>query len=104
MRRKLGLSWFILFFTQVPWIQVGRASQRKRSGIPMSTGTSREASPQRYTPSRPGRTVGRPPIKPVMTEKILKQSREAESALADALVSNLQQKSNINLEHLLFNV
>jgi len=64
---------------------VGRASQRKRSGIPMSTGTSREASPQRYTPSRPQRTVGRPPIKPVMTEKILKQSREAESALADAL-------------------
>lgn len=53
----------------------------------MSTGTSREASPQRYTPSRPQRTVGRPPIKPVMTEKILKQSREAESALADALKS-----------------
>merc|ERR1719319_1019627 len=66
---------------------VGRASQRKRSGIPMSTVTSREASPQRYTPSRPQRTVGRPPIKPVMTEKILKQSREAESALADALKS-----------------
>ena len=29
----------------------------------------------------------RPPIKPLMTEKILRQSREAESALADALVS-----------------
>jgi len=69
---------------------VGR-SARKRSGIPRSTGTSREASPSRYglTPSRGPRGVGvgssRPPIKPLMTEKILRQSREAESALADAL-------------------
>ena len=30
----------------------------------------------------------RPPIKALMTEKILRQSREAESALADALVSS----------------
>jgi len=72
---------------------VGRASARKRSGIPRSTGTSREASPSRYglTPGRGARGVGvgsaRPPIKPLMTEKILRQSREAESALADALVS-----------------
>lgn len=70
---------------------VGRASARKRSGIPRSTGTSREASPSRYglTPGRGARGVGvgsaRPPIKPLMTEKILRQSREAESALADAL-------------------
>merc|ERR1719244_2529922 len=53
---------------------VGR-SARKRSGIPRSTGTSREASPSRYglTPSRGPRGVGvgssRPPIKPLMTEK-----------------------------------
>ena len=68
-------------------VQVGRGSgpQRKRSGIPLSTGTSREASPNRFTPARP--PSRRPPVKPVMTEKILRQSREAESAFADALVS-----------------
>jgi len=78
---------------------VGRASARKRSGIPRSTGTSREASPSRYglTPSRGARGVGvgsaRPPIKPLMTEKILRQSREAESALADALKSPRKKSS-----------
>jgi len=67
---------------------VGRSAGRKRSGIPRSTGTSRETSPQRFgnTPvrglPRPG---ARPPVKPLLTEKILRQSREAESALADAL-------------------
>merc|ERR1719228_1930169 len=78
---------------------VGRASARKRSGIPRSTGTSREASPNRYglTPGRGARGVGvgsaRPPIKPLMTEKILRQSREAESALADAMKSPRKKSS-----------
>lgn len=34
----------------------------------------------------------RPPQRPVMAQKILQQSREAESALADALVSLDTQK------------
>lgn len=34
----------------------------------------------------------RPPQRPVMAQKILQQSREAESALADALVSLHIQK------------
>jgi len=61
-------------------------SARKRSGIPRSTGTSREASPSRYGANR-GVGVGsrRPPATPHLTERILRQSREAESALADAL-------------------
>ncbi|XP_066957504.1 CLIP-associating protein 1-B isoform X41 [Macrobrachium rosenbergii] len=76
---------------------------RRRSGIPRSTGTSREPSPNRYSglssltssksrsrsisgatempPQVPGKT------RQVMAQKILQQSREAESALADALVS-----------------
>merc|ERR1719270_905482 len=68
---------------------VGRVGARKRSGIPRSTGTSREPSPSRYgTPSSRGvatRGPGRPHVRPTMTEQILRQSREAESALADAL-------------------
>ena len=66
------------------------------SGISRSTtgsrDTSRETSPTR-TPgiSRYRRSSDRPPIspatRPVMAQKILQQSREAESALADALVS-----------------
>ena len=38
---------------------------------------------------RPVHTMStdRPPQRPVMAQKILQQSREAESALADALVS-----------------
>merc|ERR1719270_2920025 len=70
---------------------VGRVGARKRSGIPRSTGTSREPSPSRYgTPSSRGvatRGPGRPHVRPTMTEQILRQSREAESALADALKS-----------------
>ncbi|XP_066957362.1 CLIP-associating protein 1 isoform X14 [Macrobrachium rosenbergii] len=76
---------------------------RRRSGIPRSTGTSREPSPNRYSglssltssksrsrsisgatempPQVPGKT------RQVMAQKILQQSREAESALADALRS-----------------
>ncbi|MPC19931.1 hypothetical protein E2C01_012860 [Portunus trituberculatus] len=76
---------------------------RRRSGIPRSTGTSREPSPTRYTalsgisPSKcRSRSISgtseMPPQVPVksrqvMAQKILQQSREAESALADALVS-----------------
>lgn len=62
--------------------------RRGSSGIPRSTDTSRESSPSRYRHYRSG---GRPPIQPslsrppVMAQKILQQSREAESALADAL-------------------
>jgi len=60
-------------------------SARKRSGIPRSTGTSREASPSRYGANRGGVGSRRPPATPHLTERILRQSREAESALADAL-------------------
>ncbi|XP_071512320.1 CLIP-associating protein 1 isoform X11 [Panulirus ornatus] len=76
---------------------------RRRSGIPRSTGTSREPSPNRYSglsgisPSKSrsrsiSGTSEMPPQVPgksrqVMAQKILQQSREAESALADALVS-----------------
>ncbi|XP_069987943.1 CLIP-associating protein 2 isoform X20 [Penaeus vannamei] len=76
---------------------------RRRSGIPRSTGTSREPSPSRYSglsgisPSKSrSRSISgaseMPPQVPgksrqVMAQKILQQSREAESALADALRS-----------------
>ncbi|XP_023711938.1 CLIP-associating protein 2 isoform X7 [Cryptotermes secundus] len=82
---------------------VGRP-RRLSSGIPRSTGTSREASretsPNRFgltgihdrsfgckLRGRPGHNMSteRPPQRPVMAQKILQQSREAESALADAL-------------------
>ena len=68
------------------------------SGIPRSRGSSRDASPSsrygsggRYAGQHAGqlrasaeRTL---PKRPLLTESVLKQSREAESALADALVS-----------------
>ncbi|XP_076047968.1 CLIP-associating protein isoform X10 [Oratosquilla oratoria] len=72
---------------------------RRRSGIPRSTGTSREPSPSRYsnlgsiTPNKnrsrsiSGASEMPPKPRQVMAQKILQQSREAESALADALVS-----------------
>ena len=82
--------------------QVGRP-RKSSSGIPRSRGSSRDASPSsryggRYAhaTSHGGqqqagqlrasaeRTL---PKRPLLTENILKQSREAESALADALVS-----------------
>ena len=72
--------------------QVGRP--RRSSGIPRSRGSSREASPsshhryggriQSQLRASAERTL---PKRPLLTENILKQSREAESALADALVS-----------------
>lgn len=72
--------------------------RRGISGIPRSTtgsrDTSREASPTRgHSLSRFRRNSDRPPLspatRPVMAQKILQQSREAESALADALVCSI---------------
>ena len=70
------------------------------SGIPRSRGSSRDASPSsRYGSGGGGRYAGQHagqlrasaertlPKRPLLTESVLKQSREAESALADALVS-----------------
>lgn len=70
---------------------------KKASGIPRSLANSRETSPTRsniatykrnlYTTGSP-RRPDRPPInpaRPILAQKILQQSREAESALADAL-------------------
>ena len=66
------------------------------SGIPRSRGSSRDASPSsRYGSGGGGRYAGQLrasaertlPKRPLLTESVLKQSREAESALADALVS-----------------
>ena len=52
-----------------------------------TTAPNREASPSRYGANRGGVGSRRPPATPHLTERILRQSREAESALADALVS-----------------
>lgn len=63
--------------------------RRGSSGIPRSTDTSRESSPSRYKYRAGSLGGGRPPVQPtrpgIMAQKILQQSREAESALADAL-------------------
>lgn len=62
---------------------------RRSSGIPRSTASSREHSPTRssnYGQFNKSRTPQPQTKRPLMTENILKQSREAESALADALV------------------
>ena len=53
------------------------------------TNINREASPSRYGATRGGVGSRRPPATPHLTERILRQSREAESALADALVSHI---------------
>lgn len=81
---------------------------KKKSGIPRSLAGSRETSPTRphpaggtlkrtpgsaggagFSTSSPRRGVDRPPInptgRPVLAQKMLQQSREAECALADAL-------------------
>ncbi|XP_068894094.1 CLIP-associating protein 1-A isoform X5 [Tenebrio molitor] len=65
--------------------------RRLSSGIPRSTtgsrDTSRETSPNRSTLGRFRRGSDRPPLspasRPVLAQKILQQSREAENALAD---------------------
>ena len=70
-------------------------SRRRPSGIPRSRGSSREPSPSRSYGLR--YNLRTPPAaqqqRPLLTEKILKQSREAENVLADALVSFEQKKS-----------
>lgn len=65
---------------------------RRFSGQGMrSTETSRDPSPQRYGLERNissklrGKSVYMSPRPPVMAQRMLQQSREAESALADAL-------------------
>lgn len=74
---------------------------KKTQVIPRSLVNSRETSPTRnsvhqtvrrlgYLPSHSPRRQERPPIiptRPVLAQKILQASREAENALADALVS-----------------
>ncbi|KAL1140352.1 hypothetical protein AAG570_000284, partial [Ranatra chinensis] len=75
--------------------QFGDRSRRSPSYSRSTTG-SRETSPCRYTPlpslsklrTRSGNQAERPPIqpsRPVMAQRILQQSLEAENALADAL-------------------
>ncbi|XP_050524463.1 CLIP-associating protein 1 [Daktulosphaira vitifoliae] len=72
-------------------------SRRGSSGIPRSQDTSREASPNRYSSLGSHSSSRRPPIlptsRPIMAQKILLQSREAESALADALGTTGSHKS-----------
>lgn len=71
---------------------------KKASGIPRSLANSRETSPTRVntmkrsiystnSPRRPERPPVNPIRPPVLAQKMLQQSREAESALADALVT-----------------
>lgn len=76
---------------------------KKTPVIPRSLVNSRETSPTRngvhqtvrrlgYLPSNSPRRQERPPIvptRPVLAQKILQASREAENALADALVMTL---------------
>lgn len=77
------------------------AGRYRPSGIPRSRGSSREASPSRAYGLRYNlrASVERP--KAQLTEKILRQSREAENALADALVSfafvHLEQKLGLGI-------
>eukprot|EP00096_Caligus_rogercresseyi_P004598 TRINITY_DN1894_c0_g1_i8.p1 TRINITY_DN1894_c0_g1~~TRINITY_DN1894_c0_g1_i8.p1 ORF type:complete len:1296 (-),score=334.58 TRINITY_DN1894_c0_g1_i8:1093-4980(-) len=78
---------------------------RRRSGIPRSTGPSREASPNRFGSPSPAKfrsgkaaislaaSVERPPKRPLLTEKILRQSRDAESAFANALKNYPRKRS-----------
>uniref|UniRef100_A0A182LSK9 TOG domain-containing protein n=1 Tax=Anopheles culicifacies TaxID=139723 RepID=A0A182LSK9_9DIPT len=74
----------------------GTVPKKTQSGIPRSLANSRETSPTRSHTQfgslrRPGYGTGsprRPPLnpgRPVLAQKILQQSREAENALADAL-------------------
>ena len=72
----------------------GAGPRRRPTGIPRSRGSSREPSPSRSYGLRYNlRTPpAAPTVRPHLTENILKQSREAESALADALVSLFVQR------------
>lgn len=92
---------------------------KKTPTIPRSLVNSRETSPTRngvhqsvrrlgYLPNKSPRRQERPPIvpsKPVLAQKILQASREAENALADALVcllinvfSNIQRIFFLRIE------
>ena len=93
------------YFTFAYQMGVTPRSRRTSSGIPRSTGPSRETSPNRYSggygqrrigTGRSGITPDRPPKRPQMTEKILKQSLEAETAIADALVRLWQYQNYYN--------
>uniref|UniRef100_A0A6M2DJN9 Putative microtubule associated-protein orbit n=1 Tax=Xenopsylla cheopis TaxID=163159 RepID=A0A6M2DJN9_XENCH len=70
------------------------SAKKKGSGIPRSLASSRETSPTRtgtYRRMLFNNKRDRPPInpnKPVMAQKILQQSREAELSLADALMDD----------------
>lgn len=80
---------------------------KKTPIIPRSLANSRETSPTRngvhqtvrrlgYLPCSSPRRPERPPIvptKPISAQKILQASREAENALADALVNTARRAS-----------
>ncbi|XP_059082862.1 CLIP-associating protein 1-like isoform X2 [Tigriopus californicus] len=81
--------------------------RRSSNGIPGSSTSSREPSPgrgvssikkrtvgksERFSPGPPSVTKSRPPKQPLMTENILRQSREAETALAYALNSQAERR------------
>ena len=94
IKSKICLIYLAIISVSFLVCQVGRP--RRSSGIPRSRGSSREASPSshrygtssRYAQSQLRASAERTlPKRPLLTENILKQSREAESALADALVS-----------------
>uniref|UniRef100_A0A182K2B0 TOG domain-containing protein n=1 Tax=Anopheles christyi TaxID=43041 RepID=A0A182K2B0_9DIPT len=76
--------------------QTGTVPKKTQSGIPRSLANSRETSPTRShtqfgslrRPAYGTSSPRRPPLnpgRPVLAQKILQQSREAENALADAL-------------------
>ncbi|XP_041774304.1 CLIP-associating protein isoform X8 [Anopheles merus] len=76
--------------------QTGTVPKKAQSGIPRSLANSRETSPTRShtqfgslrRPAYGTSSPRRPPLnpgRPVLAQKILQQSREAENALADAL-------------------
>ncbi|XP_026473636.1 CLIP-associating protein isoform X3 [Ctenocephalides felis] len=82
------------------------SAKKKSSGIPRSLASSRETSPTRtgsYRRMLFNNKRDRPPInpnKPVMAQKILQQSREAELSLADALMDDqdpLDEMSRLSL-------
>lgn len=88
----------------------GSGRVRRKSGIPTATGTSRETSPtrtgfaheRRLSGSRTRALLGAgenyssvsPACVPVMAERILQQSREAEVAVADALRTPARRRYN----------
>ena len=90
---RISSAFRLRIFLLIIFLKVLSARGRRTSGIPRSRGSSREGSPSRlsnplrYYRSSAERTLPKKPTTPHLTENILKQSREAENALADALVS-----------------